>query len=226
MSDQPAPAPRRQRADQDRALANRINQYRTALIAAQGNAELIELLAGRGYDAAALAAGLALCEAAQTAFTARQQAMAAQSEAAIASRAADEAARSGFDDFRKIARALFKTNPAARQSLGVDGRPPDDREQFLTAASAAYSAALADNTLLTALARRGYPQAALEAEQGKLAALTTASAAHDRAQDAAKRATATRDSAAKALTGWWLEFQAVAKVALKNRSDLWGQLGL
>ena len=51
MSDQPAPAPRRQRADQDRALANRINQYRTALIAAQGNAELIELLAGRGYDA-------------------------------------------------------------------------------------------------------------------------------------------------------------------------------
>ncbi len=208
------------------ALANRINEYRTALTAAQSSAELGDLLAGRGYDAAALTAGLTLCDAAQSAFNVRQQALAAQTEAASAARDADAAARAAFDDYRKIARAVLKDNPAARRALGVEGRAPDDRERFLTAAEAAYAAALSNSTALSALSRRGYNQAALQAEQGKLAALTTASAAHDAAQAAAKRATAEREASAKTLDNWWNEFRVVARVALKDRSDLLGQLGL
>ena len=233
MSDVPAPAaapsagaPARPRASQDSALANRINQYRTALTLAQSTPELSELLAARGYAAAALTAGLDLCAAAESAFGLRQQAMADQTQAAAAARAADRSARSGYDDFRKIARAVFKTDPAARQSLGIDARAPGDRETFQSVAGAAYTRALASTSTLAALAPHGFTQAALEAERVKLAALTTAGAAHDAAQAAATRATADRDAAAKALSDWWGKFRAVAKVALKARPELLGQLGL
>ena len=156
----------------------------------------------------------------------RQEALAGRKEAATALRQADRAARSGFDDFRKIARAVFKDDPAARTSVGTDGRVPQDREKFLTQASAAYAAAFGHSTYLTALARRGVTRAALEAEQGKLAALTAADAAHNTAQAAARRATSERNAAVRGLDNWWGEFRAVAQVALKERPDLLGELGL
>lgn len=225
MTDTTATAPaRRAHASQDQQLANRIHQYRTALAAVQAHAETGGLLAPRGYDAAALAAGAALCDAAQAAYNARQEAMAVEKSAAWAVRGADRAARAGFDDFRKIARAVFKTNPSARASVGADGRVPDDREKFLAAASAGYASALGHSTYLAALAKRGVAQATLQAEQAKLEALTGASAAHDAARAAARRATADRAAAAKAMDAWWSEFRAVAGVALKDRPDLLGPL--
>jgi len=222
----PTPAPKRARASQDQALANKINQYRTSLTSAQGNAELVTLLQPRGYDGEALAAGLSLCDAAQAAFNARQDAQAAQKQAAKAAGAADEAARAGFNDFRKIARAVFKDNASAQGNLGVTGRVPDDQEKFLTLASAVYTSALSHSTYMTALARRGYDQAAIEAEQARLDAVTQTNSAHETAKAAAVRATSDRDAAAKALDDWWAEFRAVAQVALKDRPDFLGLLGL
>ena len=119
---------------------------------------------------------------------------------------------------------MFKGNESAKSSLGVGGRAPDDQEKFLTVATVSYASALAHSTYLTALIRRGYNQAAVQAEQAKLKALTEADAAHQVAKAAAKRATADRDSAAKALDAWWAEFRAVAQVALKERPDLLAQL--
>jgi len=232
MSDSPtslfAPAATggRGRANQDVALANRINQYRTALTAAQGHAELAARLGPRGYGAAALAQGVALCDAAQAGFNARNDALAGQQAAMTALAAADGAARGGFGDFRAIARALFQGDGAALAGLGVKGRVSGDREQFLTAANAAYAAALGNAGWGARLAMRGYDGAAVQAVQATLAGLTQAAAAHEAARAAAQRATAERDAAGQALDGWWGEFRAVARVALKGRSDLLGALGM
>ncbi len=223
---QPAPVATRPHARQDQTLANTINQTRTALTACQGHAELGALLEARGYDAAALTAGLALCDAAQAGFNARQDALSSQQQASTAAQAADRAARAGFDDFRKIARAVFANDPVAQNALGAAGRVSHDQEQFLTAAAAACTAALNHPAYLTALSKRGYTQAALAAEQARLAALTQASAAHEAAKAAAQRATAERAAARKTLDVWWAEFRAVARVALKARSDLAGVLGV
>lgn len=219
---QPAPVVQRAYARQDQTLANQINQTRTALITCQGQAELSALLETRGYDAAAIAAGLALCDAAQAGFNARNEALAGQLQASAAMQAADRAARAGFDDFRTIARAVFAGDPAAQRALGATGRVSHDQQQFLTAAAAAYAAALSHPAYLTALSKRGYTQAALTAEQARLEALTQASAAHEAAKAAAQRATAGRDAARKTLGAWWAEFRAVARVALKARPDLAG----
>lgn len=219
---QPAPVVRRAYARQDQTLANQINQTRTALITCQEQAELSALLETRGYDVAAIAAGLALCDAAQAGFNARNEALAGQLQASAEMQAADLAARAGFDDFRKIARAIFANDPAAQRALGATGRVSHDQEQFLTAAAAVYAAALSHPAYLTALSKRGYTQAALTAEQARLAALTQASAAHEAAKAAAQRATAGRDAARKTLAAWWAEFRAVARVTLKARPDLAG----
>lgn len=221
-----APVARRTYARQDQTLANQIGQTRTALIASQANAELLALLEPRGYDAAAIAAGLALCDAAQAGFNARQEALAGQLQASLAAQAADRAARAGFDDFRGIARAVFAGDPAARRALGATGRVAHDQEQFLTVATAAYAAALDHPAYLAALSKRGYTPAALAVEQARLAALTQASAAHQAAKAAAQRATAERNAARKTLAAWWAEFRGVARVALKARPDLAGLLGV
>jgi len=224
----PAPAATggRGRADQDVALANRINAYRTALLAAQGHTELVARLGPRGYGAATLAQGVALCDAAQARFNARNAALAEQQAAVTALEAAEAAARGGFSDFRTIARALFQRDAAALIGLRVKGRVPADREQFLTTANAAYDAALGNAGWAARLAPRGYDQAALQAEQAKLAALAQAAATHDAARAVAQRATAERDTAGQTLDDWWGEFRAAARVALKGRADLLGALGM
>lgn len=224
----PAPAATggRGRANQDQALANRINQARAALTFAQGHAELAGLLGPRGYGATALAQGVALCDAAQAGFNARNESQAAQQVAVAALQAAEQAARAGFNDFRVIARAVFRRDAAAQGALQVTGRVSRDREQFLTAASAGYAAALGNAGYLAALEPRGYGPAALQAEQARLAGLTQADAAHEAARAAAQRATAARDAAVKTLDGWWAEFRAIAHVTLKERPDLRNALGV
>jgi len=69
---------------------------------------------------------------------------------------------------------------------------------------------------MTALARRGYNQAAIEAEQARLDAVTQTNSAHETAKAAAVRTTTDRDAATKALDDWWAEFRAVAQVALRS----------
>ncbi len=228
MNDQPTvpSAPARTYASQDQALANRINQYRGALILARDSSELLSLLQPRGYDDAALAAGIALCDAAQVAFTARQSAQAAQQAAQLAEQAARQVARDGFQDFRKIARAVFRADPAAQTALGATGRVPSDQEKFLTLATAAYAAVLEHSDYLAALTQRGLDQSVIQAEQAKLEALVQANAAHEVAKAAAMRATAERNAAAKAMDDWWAQFRAIAQVALKDRPDLRYELGI
>jgi hypothetical protein len=228
MNDEPInpPAPTRTYASQDQALADRINLYRGAIILARTRPELFEPLRPRGYDDAAFAVGIDRCDAAQTTFTARQNAQAAQQEASALEKIARKAARDGFSDFRKIVRAVFRANPAAQTALGATGRVPADLEKFLTLATAAYTSALQHTDYLAALALRGLDQTAIQAEQAKLEALIQASADHETAKALAIRATAERNAAAKDLDTWWSQFRAIAQVTFKDRPDLLHQLGL
>jgi hypothetical protein len=218
--------PIRTYASQDQDLANRINQYRTALTLARTSPELLNLLQPRGYDDVAFAAGIVLCDAAQVTFTARQNAQAAQQGASALEQAARKAARDGFYDFRKIVRAVFRTDLAAQTALGAAGRVPSDQEKFLTLAAAAYTSALQHPDYLAALTQRGLDQIAIQAEQAKLETLFQANAIHEAAKAAAIHATSERNADAKALDDWWAQFRDIARVALKDRPDFLYQLGL
>ncbi len=167
---------------------------------------------------------MTLADALQSAFDQRQLAIDAAAAAQTALDTADQSARDGYKNFRKIVNGVFKTNATARTALGADGRIPGDREKFTTTAQTVYDAALARSTYLTALAKRGYDEAALTAEVAKLTALTAANATFKAADKAATEATAQRKAAARAFDLWWAEFSSTADVALHSRPDLRGLL--
>lgn len=217
--------PKRPRASQDQRLANRINQYRTALTSALANPELLGRLRERSYDEVELNVGLTLCDAAQVTFNARQNALAAVRAFSVSEQAARKAAREGFMDFRKTVRAVF-VDEAALTALGAKERVPGDQEKFITWATAAYAAVLGNSAYLTTLTNYGFDQSATEAEQAKLAVLVQASAAHETAKAVAVHATAERNAAARAMDSWWKQFRAIASVTLKDRPDLKLELGL
>ena len=216
----PEPSPKKPRAAQDQADANLVNTYRTRLIAIAASPDALAALTVRGYDKAGVEEGLDACDLAQEKFNARQLAMDEKDTASKAAKKADKAARNGYADFVSIASKVFKENPTAKAAVVIPSRQIQDQEKFLTLVEAAYNAVSTRTTYQAALNKRGFTAEAIQAEQDKLKAVTATSAAFEAAKQAATRATAERVAAMKALNRWWEEFNATAKVVLKDRPDL------
>ena len=228
MSDQPTstPAPKTpaRRADQDQAIANLITEARLLIEKARDDAEIAPALAGRGFDAAAFAQGLALQQAAQDAFDTRQSAMNAQKKASNTADQAQAAARSAYMDFRETARVNFRDSDA-RGALGLTGKIPGDMEKFITTARASYKAAQSAPYQAT-LATYGFPAAAIASALAALDALAEASKAQDDAISKAVKATTARDAAVEALEQWIKKFKSIASIALRPQPDQVKKLGL
>jgi hypothetical protein len=226
MSEQPVPVTKTpvRRAEQDQEVANAITDARQMIETARGDAEIAALLAARGYNAARLAEGQALQEAAQAAFTARQTALAAQKQASAASEGADATARATYVDFREVARAVF-TSAADRTALSLNGAIPKDAQKFVTTVRVSYAAALAE-PYRAALATYGYPAATIAAAGTTLDALTAALGAQQAAAARAVQATSDREAATKALAAWVRQFGKIAGVALKSKPALARKLGV
>ena len=221
----PNTTPKRTHSAQDQELINRINEYSLRLTAAKNNAALLALLQPRGYDAAAIDEGLSLAAAAQAAVRACEAAIADRKQARTGAQAAETAARSGFDDFRKIAQGVFKEDADAKSAVKAIGRVPTDQQKFFSFAGGAYEAAQR-RPLITALTKRGYDATALQAESDRLTAMNDAIAAFRTAEDCKADATRQRNVAVKAVDRWWAEFKAVAEVCLKDYPQWKGELGL
>jgi hypothetical protein len=229
MPDPSTPAPEdkkaRKKAEQDQAMANAISASSKLIETALDNAEILALLAPRGYDIAALDDALTTKYApAQAGFDARQVAMGILSSSNIALAATEAQERKDFADYREIARASFPL-PADRLALGLNGTAPTDLDKFLTVATASYGAG--KKAPYTAkLTLRGYAPASIDAELQGLKGVTSLAKAAANAKGAAEKATATRDKAAKALKDWTAEFRKVAKRTLRGRTDLLAALDL
>ena len=215
-------APRR--AEQDQAIANLITEIQQMIGQVQADAELAECLAGRGYHAAKLAEGLALQQAAQAAFTARQTAMAAQKQASATAAEAENAARMAYTDFRATARALFGS-VADRAALGLTGVTPKDAQKFITLARASYAAAQSEPYTAT-LSTYGLSAQAINAALTTLDTFSAADQAQGAAIAGAVQATTKRDAAAKELEQWGKQFRRIAAVALRAEPTQAKKLGV
>src|SRR5882757_8555779 len=158
----PADPKTRKKAEQDQALANAIGAASKLIETARANAEILALLAPRGYDLAALDDALTTKYApAQAGFDARQVAMGIQSSATKALGDTEAQERKDFADYREIARTCFST-AADRIALGLNGTTPNDLDKFLTTATASYGAG--KKAPYTAkLTVRGYAPASIDA---------------------------------------------------------------
>jgi hypothetical protein len=221
----PVDAKTRKKAEQNQELANEISAASKLIETALANAEILAFLAPRGYDLAALDDTLATKVApAQAGFDARQVAMGIQSSATKALADTEAQERKDYADYREIARSCFPT-AADRLALGLNGTTPTDLEKFLTTATASYGAG--KKAPYTAkLTLRGYAPASIDAELMGLKGVGNFAKAAANAKGAAKKATDTRDAAAKALASWTAEFRKVAKRTLRGRADLLAALEL
>ena len=222
---EPDATPKRARSTQDQEIINRINEYSLRLTAAKNNATLLALLQPRGYEVAAIDEGLDLAAAARAAARACEAAIVDRRQARTKVQAAESAARSGFEDYRKIAQGVFKEDADAKSAVKATGRVPADQQKFFDFAGDAYAAAQ-QPPYVVALAKRGYNAAALQAESVKLLAMNDAIAAFRTAEDCKEDATRQRNVAVKAVDRWWAEFKAVAEVCLKDNPQWKGELGL
>lgn len=215
----------RKNAEQDQAMANAIGASAKLIQTALDNPEALGLLAARGYDGAALEEALTTkYEPAQAGFDARQVAMGIQSGKAKALVETEERERKDFADYREIARTCFPL-AADRLALGLNGSASKDLQKFLTTAAASYSAGK-KAPYTEKLTLRGYSPALIDAELEGLKAIANLAQAAANAKGAAKKATDTRDAAAKALKEWTSEFRKVTKRTLRGRPDLLSALEL
>ena len=224
MSDEIVPTPepkaRRPRGQQDQEIANRLSDRLPRLLAARANAELVHFMTPRGFDAAGLGEGVTRGNDAQATFNARAAALDAANTASRLRKAAEEAARTGYAGFRKIAGGVFKTNPTAKAAVTFTDRQLADQQKFLTNVEGVYNTVLTRTTYLAALGKRGYDQAGINAELAKLKAMVQSAADADTARQTADRTLALHKTAVQAFDDWWAELIAVAEVTLKDRPDL------
>jgi hypothetical protein len=212
------------RAEQDQRIANDITAAERCLLTARDTPEIQAILSTRGYGPTELADGLALQAAAQTAFNARQTAMARADLAQSTHDALDASAREHFTDYRGTVRSIF-ADKADQSPPGATGRVPDDEQKFITAVRAAYDAAK-KAPYAAKLAKYGYPAETLDSAKSELDTLNSAGSGVDTADAAAAKATKTRDAACDALLAWMKQFKGIARVALKKQAELLSKLGL
>jgi len=221
MTDTAVPSlkPVKRRADQDQKIADQIAADGQYLETVKTDAEILEILAARGYDAAKLDDGSTLQRDAQAAFTRRQVAMAAQSRATAGLSGNTATAREMYLDFRETVRAITDFTASDRAALKAGGVVPDDKQKMITLARASYQAAQAE-PFASILATYGYPPDAIAAALAALDAYAAADTDQNSAIGSAAKATTDRNAAVTALAVYMKQLRGIARVALRKRPDL------
>lgn len=209
-----------------KSIASRLQAAQLAIGNTLANAEVQALVAEYGYDAARMAEGQQLYEAAVDAVNARAVAWGAQLQATDEARAAERVARDAFQALSAVARAVFVSDPTWLVALGLTGPTPRPRYKFLTVARILFDNALASEEIGAQLARYGYDRDRLESEQAKIVILRQLDAAQDAAKAAAQQATEAQTEALDALQAWLAQYLKIARVALRGREQLLEMLGI
>ena len=220
----PAPKPVKERADQDKQMLDRIVGSGQSLATAQADSGIMAAFAPRGFDADKFAEGVGLQQAALNAYSVRQAAMRAQSQATSLRNGSESAAHEMYSEFRYNAKKLFPV-AADRTALNLNGRVFDDAQQFIGQAGLSYKAAQGGVYAAT-FAANGYPAAYLAIALKSLDDFSAADLAQNEAIRAAVKATADRDAAFAVLDKWMKVYERIAGSALKTRLDLLKKLNL
>jgi len=197
-----------------------------ALSNARSDADLSGPLAEFGYDGARLDAGWALYEAAATAQQRQTQEYGEQYSASDAFTAARETAQTDYGRYVKIARIALKGERGVNAKLALDGARKRSLAGWLAQANQFYTNALADTSVLAALAQFGITQEKLAAGQTQVAGVGSLAAAQKKETGEAQQATQVRDGALEALDEWMGDFLAIARIALEENSQWLEKMGI
>lgn len=200
-------------------MAERLGRQRAFIDNVRTDAEAAALVGKRGYAAETIAEGIALHEAAQTAYGGRDAATGAAGHAAAALAAADRAARARMAELRGTLIAMYDDD-SDRAALGIArDRLADDRDTFLTE-SRATLAAVRRVPYAGPVAEAGQNEATLDAASEALAALATAAGGYHSSDGSEEGATDARDAAYEAFQAWMKRFRRFTRLAFRDHPDV------
>lgn len=194
-----------------------INSLGTIVSGIRSHPVIAAILAYHGYDEERLEEGLDLAERTRRCFHRRAAAISARQSATLILREQEQAARRKYANFRLIARAVF-TNEDVYPELGMSGRVPQDREQFLGIAEMSAAAARRP-PYAGPLSDYGFDSEALEDLENVLLSLRRADSVQNNAIMDAVEATKVRDIAYRELQAWIRRFRSIAKAALRDHPE-------
>ncbi|MBN1266500.1 MAG: hypothetical protein JXA25_13470 [Anaerolineales bacterium] len=206
-------------AEQDVSIEAGIGNAALLIETITGDPRIMGILAEKGYNEEVFNEGRTLLENARSAFASRAAAIAAQRYASSRLAGTEISAEKAFTDFRLVARAVFKDEPEAFSALNLKDSLPPNRSQFIARAlTAIENARLEEYT--GRLSRFGCDEEGLAQVEASISALETTDAGQNQLISDAMTATAERDAAWEALSGWVSQLRAVAKTALRDKPDL------
>lgn len=203
-----------------------LSETRIALTNAGNDAEVQAELARFGYDAARLAEGRALLDAATRLHGSQQAEYGEQIAATTAFQDAFEAARAAYVRHLTLARVAFKDDAGAAVALKLGGRRKRSYSGLLDQARQFYDNVLASEARTAAMAAYGQTEEVLGEARALVLAAIDANAAQEHEKGDAQRTTQERDAAFDALGDWMSDFIAVARVAFTDDGQQLEKLGI
>lgn len=208
-----------------RRFSVQLARAETLLQVVASDPALQETLAAYGYDAAKMAEGAALWQAAQASYNERLLERKTMLTARVERSRQYESALRAYVDFRTVARAHL-TDETDRSALGLDMEVPRSWQIVLTHARAAYNAALNAPAILATLTQYGMSAETIRSNLTQLDDLSRASAVVMDANANAKSALEARDEAGDALAAWVTSFRHTARIATRENPSWQNKLEL
>jgi hypothetical protein len=206
-------------------IAGKLSAASLAINNTLGDTELQSLVAGYGYPAEKIQQGRQLYQAAADAVNQQNVAAGVQRQATARARAAEQGARAHYQALAQVARAVFLRDTATREMLGLKGKTPATTAGFKAAADQLFDNALNIATIGTTLALYGYDRERLLRERGAIKKFGEADQAQVAAMGAAQQATREQKAALAALKDWLAQYLKIARVALRDKPELYVKLG-
>jgi len=202
------------------SLSDFFAEATTLLANAQEHPEISAALDAFGYDAAALAEGQALLDAARGLYDSQIKEYGEQHAATQALVDATKAADKPYAAHRRLAKIAFKSDPQRKTDLHLNERKPEAFNPWYEQARHFYTALLADTEAQTQLARYKITAEDLSAAQAQVEQVSTLKNTQEQEKGEAQEATKKRDSAIEALDDWLGDFRVVARIALEDTPQL------
>ncbi len=207
-------------------IGNQLKVATIALTNAQGDTSISEVLGDYGFTAERLSAGATLHEGTTSKValcTARRGEYGAATQGMLGARRKVSRA---YQDFSRVARALFLESPGTLASLGLNQPMPRTSGPLLRAAQALFNSAAYPTEVAAALAEHGYTAAKLTQERAKVDGFAAALAAQNDKRGAAQQTRVEQAAALTDLRKWMARFRKIAKVALGDRQKELEKLGI
>jgi len=207
-------------------ISDELKRSKVIITNSAGDDEIISYVSQNGYDKPKLAEGQALLDNANAAVSAETAAQGAQEEATDYAEAAKVAAEKAFQALSEVSKAELKGDKGSLSKLGLDHPMPRATADFIAAGNTLFKNASEDPVIKAKIASKGYTDAKLQSEKGKIAAYDDADTAQEAAKGASHDATSRQVAAMKKLNDWVAEYVRIAKVALKDKPNLLQKLGI